>query len=166
VRNHFLHSIRNAKSDIVIETPYFLPGFAIRRALMNAAKRRHVSVKLLIPLYSDMRTVDLLRNKYLGLLHKNGVQLLFYVPNNLHAKCMMVDGGRFSIGSANFDYRSFRYQFEIVVSGKDKEVIELLSDHLKTTEENCIPFDYETWKHRGNMMKFAEGLMFPFRKLF
>ena len=108
VKNHFLHLIRNAKSEIIIETPYFLPGFAIRRALMNAAKKRGVTVKLLIPQYSDMRTVDLLRSKYLGPLHKSGVQLLFYTPNNLHAKCMLVDGKRFSVGSSNFDYRSFR----------------------------------------------------------
>jgi cardiolipin synthase len=165
VRNHFLHLIRNAKSSIVLETPYFLPGFAIRRALMNAAKRG-VSIKLLIPQYSDMRTVDLLRNKYLGQLHKSGIQLLFYTPNNLHAKCMLVDGQRFSVGSSNFDYRSFRYQFEIMVSGKDSEVIELLSDHLRVTETQCIPFDYDVWKNRGNITKFMEWLMFPFRKLF
>jgi cardiolipin synthase len=152
--------------EIIIETPYFLPGYAIRRALINAAKKRGVTVKLLIPEYSDMRSVDLLRNKYLGQLHKSGVQLLFYTPNNLHAKCMLVDGRRFSVGSSNFDYRSFRYQFEIMVSGKDKEVIRLLSDHLKETETRCIPFNYEVWKHRGNVDKLIESLLFPFRKLF
>jgi cardiolipin synthase len=166
IKNHFLHLIRNAKSEIIIETPYFLPGYAIRHALMNASRKRGISVKLLIPLYSDMRTVDLLRNKYLGQLHKSGIQLLFYVPNNLHAKCMLVDGQRFSVGSTNFDYRSFRYQFEIVVSGKDQEVTELLSEHLRATESQCVPFHYETWKNRGNITKFMESLMFPFRKLF
>ncbi|MDR0437752.1 MAG: phospholipase D-like domain-containing protein [Bacteroidales bacterium] len=166
VKNHFLYLIRNAKSEIIIETPYFLPGYDIRHALMNAAKKRGVSVKLLIPQYSDVRTVDLLRNKYLGQLHKSGVQLLFYTPNNLHAKCVLVDNRRFSVGSSNFDYRSFRYQFEMMVSGKDQEVIKLLSDHLHKTEAQCIPFDYNVWKHRGNITKFMEWLMFPFRKLF
>jgi cardiolipin synthase len=166
VKNHFLHLIRNAKSEIIIETPYFLPGYAIRRALINAAKNRGVTVKLLIPQYSDMRSVDLLRNKYLGQLHKSGVQLLFYTPNNLHAKCVLVDKQRFSVGSSNFDYRSFRYQFEIMVSGKDQEVIKLLSDHLQETEAQCIPFKYDVWKHRGNITKFVEWLMFPIRKLF
>ncbi len=165
VKNHFLHLIRTAKSSITIETPYFLPGYVIRHALINATKRG-VVVKLLIPQYSDMRTVDLLRNKYLGQLHKNGVELLFYTPNNLHAKCILVDAQRFSVGSSNFDYRSFRYQFEMMVSGKEEEVVDLLSDHLLQTELQCIPFDYEQWKHRGNIVKFIERLIFPFRKLF
>jgi cardiolipin synthase len=134
--------------------------------LINAAKKRGVSVKLFIPLYSDLRTVDLLRNKYLGQLHKNGVKLLFYTPNNLHAKCILVDDFRFSVGSSNFDYRSFRYQFELMVSGRDKKIAELLCDHLKITETGCIPFNYEIWKHRGNITKFIELLIFPFRKLF
>jgi phosphatidylserine/phosphatidylglycerophosphate/cardiolipin synthase-like enzyme len=79
---------------------------------------------------------------------------------------MLVDGQHFSVGSSNFDYRSFRYQFEIMVSGKDQEVIELLSDHLQETEAQCIPFKYDVWKHRGNVTKLMEWLMFPFRKLF
>lgn len=165
IRNHLLYLIRNARSSIVVETPYFLPGHAIRHALIQAAKRK-VSVKLLMPLYSDMRTVDLLRNKYFGQLYKSGVQLLFYTPNNLHAKCILIDNRQFSVGSANFDYRSFRYQFEMMVSGKEQEVIELLSKHLSNTENNCISFDYSMWKNRGNVMKFMEYLMFPFRKLF
>ena len=165
VRNHLAHLIRNAKSEIIIETPYFLPGYVIRRALINAAKRG-ITVKLLIPLYSDMLTVDLLRNKYLGQLHKSGVQLLFYAPNNLHAKCMLVDGSRFSVGSSNFDYRSFRYQFEIMVSGTDQDTIRLLTEHLNETESQCVPFKYEVWKHRGAIVKFVEWLMFPIRKLF
>jgi cardiolipin synthase len=166
VRNHFLYMIQNAKSEIIIETPYFLPGFVIRRALINASKKRGVSVKLLIPQYSDVHSVDLLRNKYLGQLHKSGVQLLFYTPNNLHAKCMLVDKQRFSVGSSNMDYRSFRYQYEMMVSGKDETIVELLIDHLQETESHCIPFKYEVWKHRGGITKLVEWLLFPIRKLF
>ena len=166
VRNHFIHLIQNAKSEIIIETPYFLPGFMIRRALMNAAKKRGVTVKLLIPQYSDVQSVDILRNKYLGQLHKSGVQLLFYTPNNLHAKCMLVDGQRFSVGSSNFDYRSFRYQFEMMISGKDQNIINLLTEHLRETEAHCIPFKYDVWRSRGAIVKFTEWLMFPIRKLF
>jgi len=165
VRNHFWHLIRNAKSEIIIETPYFLPGYAIRHALINAAKRG-VTVKLLIPQHSDIHAIDLLRNKYLGQFYKNGVQILFYTPHNLHAKCMLVDKHRFSIGSSNFDYRSFRYQFEIMVSGTNPNVVKLLNDYLQETESHCIPFKYEVWKYRGGIVKLAEWLMFPIRKLF
>ena len=165
-RNHFLHLIRNAKSEIIIETPYFLPGYIIRQALKNAARKRGITVKILTPLYSDVREVDILRSIHLGELHESGVQLLFYEPNNLHAKCMLVDGQRFSVGSPNFDYRSFRYQYEILVSGKNEEITKQISKHLKETESQCVPFKYEVWKNRGGAVKFVEKLMFPIRKLF
>jgi phosphatidylserine/phosphatidylglycerophosphate/cardiolipin synthase-like enzyme len=79
---------------------------------------------------------------------------------------MLVDGQRFSVGSSNFDYRSFRYQFELMVSGKDPHIIELLTNYLKDTETHCIPFKYDVWKSRGTIVKFTEWLMFPIRKLF
>ena len=93
--------IRNAKSSIVIETPYFLPGYLLRKALMDAG-RKGVDVRVIMPKHSDVRMVDILRNKYFGLFFKNNVKLLFYSPYNLHAKLMVIDNTTFSISSANW----------------------------------------------------------------
>jgi len=148
----------------VIETPYFLPGFMLRKALMDAAKRG-VDVKVIMPKNSDVRMIDILRNKYFGLLYKNKVNLLFYVPHNLHAKLLLIDNRIFSITSANFDYRSFLYQYEIALIGKDISILSQLQDHIQETLNNSVEFNYETWLKRPLIEKIFERILVPFRHL-
>jgi cardiolipin synthase len=162
VKRKFEDLIRNAKSEIIIETPYFLPGFMLRKLLMDAAKRG-VMVKVLTPRTSDVTFVDVLRSKYLGLMYKNNVHMMFYKPNNLHAKLMIVDRTTFFFGSANFDYRSFRYMFEVMLLGCDKNLLEDLLVHVNETIEDCEPFNYEQWLARPFVHKLFEALLVPFR---
>ncbi len=162
LKNRFEELIKKAKSEIIIETPYFLPGFLLRKQIMDAAKRG-VDVKVLTPKQSDVTFVDALRSKYLGLLHKSNVKLMFYTPNNLHAKLMIVDREQFFFGSANLDYRSFRYMFEIMVQGTDPGLLQDLLVHVNESMEDCEPFDYEKWLRRPRIYRMFEQLMVPFR---
>jgi len=164
IRASFIQLIKLARHKIVIETPYFLPSFYVRKALMDAA-RRGVEVKVIMPKHSDVGLIDLLRNRYLGPLHKNGVKQLFYTPHNLHAKMLTVDSEVFAIGSPNFDYRSFRFQHEIVLIGMEPDISKQLEIHIKETIENSIEFDYNIWKKRSAMQKFFEWILLPFRHL-
>jgi len=164
-RKKYLELIRNAVHEIIIETPYFLPGSYMRRALMEAAARG-VNVRIIMPLHSDVNMVDILRNRYMGELHKNHVETFFYTPRNLHAKVFLVDKTYFIIGSSNFDYRSFRFMHEINLFGKDKKVLNLLDVHIKETISECIPFDYEKWMARSLTQRVFERLLIPFRHLF
>ncbi len=154
--------IAKAKHEIIIETPYFLPGFKLRKALMEAVERG-VSVKILTPRHSDVLSVDIVRRRYVGMLHEAGVHICYYTPGNLHAKAVFVDNEYFSVSSANFDYRSFRYQHELSLVGMDEKISELLQAHLSETLIHCSPFDYDSWKKRTNMEKFIEWLLLPFR---
>ncbi len=165
LRKKYTRMIRGAHSSIVIETPYFLPGFMLRKALMEAGKRG-VDVKVIMPKHSDVKMIDILRNKYLGMLSKSGVNLLFFVPYNLHAKLLLIDNSIFSISSANFDYRSFRYQYEIALIGKEPEVLHQLQDHIRETIRNSEAFDYEQWQKRALIEKIFEWFLLPFRHLF
>ena len=164
IRSGYIQLIKSARSEIIIETPYFLPSFYVRKALTDAAKRG-VNVVVIMPKHSDVGLIDLLRNRYLGLLHKNGVKQLFYTPHNLHAKVMMVDNEIFAVGSPNFDYRSFRFQHEIVIIGKEPAVSKQLETHIAETIENSVEFVYDMWKKRSAMQKFFEWLLLPFRHL-
>ncbi|MDD2288765.1 MAG: hypothetical protein PHY55_08000, partial [Bacteroidales bacterium] len=65
-----------------------------------------------------------------------------------------------------FDYRSFRYQYELALIGDEIEVIEKLQRHFEATYENCISFNYENWKTRPRIEKFFEWVLLPFRYLF
>ncbi len=165
LKKKYTQLIRSAKSSILIETPYFLPGFLLRKALMDAGKRG-VDVKVIMPKHSDVRMVDILRNKYFGMMHKNNVKLLFYTPHNLHAKLMIIDKKTFSITSANFDYRSFRYQYEIALIGHEPEILSQLEEHVRETLRNSEEFDYRRWLNRPKIEKIFEYILLPFRHLF
>ena len=165
LRKRYTQLIRQAKMSEVIETPYFLPGFVLRKAMMDASKRG-VDVKVIMPKHSDVRMVDILRNKYLGLLHEAGIHLLFYLPHNLHAKMLMIDDEIFSVSSANFDFRSFRYQYEIALIGSDKDILDQLRNHIDGTIRNSIELDYEEFKRRPLIEKIFEYVLLPFRHFF
>jgi cardiolipin synthase A/B len=162
IMNKYVRLIKKAKKEILIETPYFLPGKKFRKALTDAAERG-VSVKVIVPKNSDVRVIDLLRNRYLGFLNEKKVEILFYAPGNLHAKTLMIDKEYFSIGSANIDYRSFRYMHEICLIGRDKSIINQLDSHFSETIRYCIPFDRNHWINRPIAEKFFEWILLPFR---
>jgi len=77
----------------------------------------------------------------------------------------MIDNSVFSITSANFDYRSFRYQYEIALIGKDPDVLRQLEDHVKETLRNSEEFNYEQWQRRPLIEKIFETILIPFRHL-
>lgn len=160
----FIRMIKKAQKSICIETPYFLPGFLLRKALVDAS-RRGVDVKVILPKQSDVNLVDILRNKYLGPLCKAGVDFLFYGPNNLHAKLMLIDELHFAIGSSNFDYRSFRYMYEIMLIGSEPSIARQMQEHIKKTIASSQPFDLERWYNRPTINKLFEWILLPFRHL-
>jgi len=165
IKKKYERLVRNAKTEIFIETPYFIPGFLLRKELMDAAGRG-VNVGVIVPRHSDVPSVDLIRDKYLGLLHRSGIKIFFYTMDNLHAKCMVVDNEIFSIGSANVDYRSFRYMHEIALFGSDPEIIRQLGSHLTETLVDCEEFNYEKYLRRPRMEKVMGWLLVPFRHMF
>ncbi len=164
INDKFIRLIKRADKSVWIETPYFLPGFMLRKALMDAAQRG-VEVVVIMPRKSDVNLVDILRNKYLGPLHKKGIRFLFYEPNNLHAKLILIDRKFFGVGSSNFDYRSFRYMFEIMLFGNEYNISRQINEHIMKTIKFSIPFVYDTWEDRPPIEKFFEWLLLPFRHL-
>ncbi len=164
INQKFIQLIKSAEKSVSVETPYFLPGFMLRKAMTDAVKRG-VEVTVIIPKRSDVTLVDVLRNKYLGPLCKSGIRFRYYTVNNLHAKLLLVDDRHFAIGSSNFDYRSFRYMFEIMLFGEEPLISEQVKDHFAKTVENSDPFVYETWENRPPINKFFEWILLPFRHL-
>ena len=157
--------IHKAKREIIIETPYFLPGYKMRKALADAA-RRGVSVKIILPRHSDVRSIDLLSSKYYGFYFSNHISLVFYTVNNLHAKLLLIDGETFGIGSPNIDYRSFRYQHEVMLFGSHKGIVDEVQRHVAETLKFCLPFDHVSWMRRPRIEKVLGWLLLPFRHMF
>lgn len=112
IREAFQVNIAAAAGEILIATPYFVPGPRIIRSLLRAV-RRGVSVRLLLPARSDVPLVLLLgRSSYTTLL-RGGVEIYELDREILHAKVMLIDAERTVIGSANLDQRSFHRNYEI-----------------------------------------------------
>ncbi|MDR0971452.1 MAG: phosphatidylserine/phosphatidylglycerophosphate/cardiolipin synthase family protein [Bacteroidales bacterium] len=164
IKRYYQNMISLSKKEIIIESPYFLPGYKIRKRLCEAAQRG-VKVTVIMPYHSDVHLVDIVRRKYLGELHQGGVTLMFYTLGNLHSKGFMVDNEVFSISSANFDYRSFRYQYELALIGKEPSIINSLKTHFEITLNNSRQFDYFSWQRRSRVEKLFEYLLLPFRYL-
>ncbi len=165
VKKKFLDLINAARREITIETPYFLPGSSLRKALIEAAQRG-VLVNIHIPKKSDVGVMDLLTSKYLGELAKQGINFFFFLPQNLHAKIFLADRRFFVVGSSNFDYRSFRYQHEVCLAGEHKSLNRQIINHLNETRKHSEPFDYEYWLRRPVIQRFFEWVLVPFRHLF
>lgn len=165
IQRKFLELIRKAEKEIFLETPYFLPGGNLRKALAEASGRG-VRVNIIIPKKSDIHILDVLSGKYLGELARAKVNIHFHFPQSLHSKIFLVDRKYFLIGSANFDYRSFRYQHEIALFGEHRSLNRQLLSHFKESIRDSEPFNYLNWKKRPFLQRFFESLLVPFRHLF
>jgi cardiolipin synthase len=111
---HRLHvsSIHAAQRRVWLVTPYFVPGEAAMMALTSAGLGG-LDVRLLVPRMSDSRLVTLAARSYFDDLLRAGVRVYEYGPRLLHTKALLVDDDLALIGSANFDHRSFRLNFEV-----------------------------------------------------
>ncbi len=116
-------AISQAKKEILLTTPYFIPDPAIYTALQVAALQG-VSVRIILPQKNDAPMVQRASRSFYDELLSVGVEIYEYVPRILHAKMMIIDGRMTFIGSANMDIRSFRLNFELnllIFGGKTAE---------------------------------------------
>ena len=164
IKKNYIKMMQKAQKSIVIETPYFLPGYGIYKELVQAIKRG-VAVTILIPRSSDIKIVDYVRESLLEKLHKKGANILYYKYDNLHSKLLSIDNEIFSISSANMDHRSFKYMFEIALIGSDPAVNALINEHLTRTQHMSCEFDIEKWKSRPLFRRFLSLIIIPFSHL-
>jgi len=108
----FFSGVATARQRVWLTSAYFVPDHAMIAALISAALRG-VDVRVLVPQRSDVALVDAAARSNFLVLLRGGVRIFLYQPSVLHAKTMVVDGAWGMVGSANFDIRSFRLNFEL-----------------------------------------------------
>lgn len=108
---HFT-AINQATRRLWLTTPYFVPDDALLTALLTAALRG-VDVRVLVPKKGDSRLVDYAARSYFPELIEAKVRIFEYGPRFIHAKTMVCDDDISLVGTANFDNRSFRLDFEL-----------------------------------------------------
>lgn len=122
VKLMFIVSIVSARKSIYINSAYFVPDSDTIRALESAV-RRGVDVRIIVPgEYTDVPIVRHAGRFFYSHLLKRGIRMFEYLPTMMHAKTMVVDGIWTTIGSSNFDDRSFRLNDEVNVNIFDAEI--------------------------------------------
>jgi len=162
----YFMAIESARVSIHIQNPYFLPDEQIRAALVAAAKRG-VDVKVMVPgKHIDVPPLRMASRADFGELLQGGVKIYEYQPTMIHSKTLIVDGLFATIGSINFDSRSFSKNAEESVSFYDRSFAASVEAMFQRDLKACQEITYDAWKHRGASARLAETFSRWFKPLY
>jgi len=131
-----------ARERIWIVTPYFAPEPTLLDGL-RIARHRGVDVRIIVPAISNHPLADLARNGFLRELQEEGIGIYLYRTRMLHAKAVLVDERFVVMGSANFDNRSFFYNYETMAffyhSGLIANMEGWMEAHMRESTRGLAP---------------------------
>lgn len=142
-----MQAINLATREILITTPYFIPGDSMMDALVIASMSG-VKVKMLVPGVSDSALVDIASRSHYEDLLRAGVEIYLYKKGFVHAKTMVADRKLAIVGTANMDSRSFELNFEVNAIVYDEEIAEELARVFEDDLGDAELIDAETWHNR------------------
>jgi cardiolipin synthase len=144
----FLLSIAAAEKTILIANSYFVPDDRTLRALLRA-RQRGVRVEIIVPgRHIDTQTTRHASRALWGDLLEAGVAIYEYQPTMYHCKVMVVDDCWVSVGSANFDNRSFRLNDEANLNALDRTLAEEQTRVFEADKQACRLVTLEAWRRR------------------
>lgn len=150
-------AIRAAKHSITIQNPYFLPDPDARDALLDAV-RRGVRVRIMTPAAgaTDSTLVAHATHHHYGSLLRGGVRIFEYERTLLHQKVFTIDGEWCSVGSANFDDRSFEINDEISLVVFDPAIAAELERAFEEDLKHAKEWSFEHWSERSAGHKLTD----------
>ncbi|MEP3047370.1 MAG: cardiolipin synthase [Roseibium sp.] len=131
----FVETAAQAKERFWIATPYLVPSLDVQTALCAAAMRG-VDVRILMPKKRDHWTVWLASHAYEDTLVQRGVKVYRYTDGFMHQKVTLMDDELVSIGTVNFDNRSFQINFEMTLWFTHERMISNVARMLETDFKN------------------------------
>jgi cardiolipin synthase len=155
-RTLYYLSITSARRSILIANPYFVPDPPALDTLIDA-KRRGVNVRIMVSGHHNDNWLSR-RNavRMYGKLLEAGIEILEFEPTLLHHKTMVVDDVWITIGTTNFDSRSFAHNEESNVCVYDATLARELADIFEADAARCTRVQLETWRRRGLFWKVQE----------
>ncbi len=161
IRGMYIDAIDRATDRVLITTAYFIPDKEVLQALVDAA-RRGVTVRVLIPEYSNHILADWVARPYYGTLLREGIEIWLYQHAMVHSKTMTVDGKWSTVGTANIDRLSMRGNHEVNMqffsTGLAERMEEIFANDLTTARRLTI----EEWEGRTLLTRVTEHLLHPF----
>ncbi|MCK5777134.1 MAG: cardiolipin synthase, partial [Bacteroidales bacterium] len=147
VLNAYFTAITTAKKSIRLISPYFIPEDTLLMALKNAALGG-VEVEIILPGVKDSAFVQMSARSYVEQLLYDGIKVYFYQAGFIHAKILLVDEMFSMVGTANFDYRSLAYNFEVNTLIYDKTINASLNKQFEIDKEKSNLIILSKWRKR------------------
>jgi cardiolipin synthase len=157
IKEGYVKLILTAQESLYIQTPYFIPDESISDALRIAALSG-VDVRIMIPCKPDHPFVFWSTLSFIGDLLDSGVKAYTYDNGFIHAKTIVVDGIAAAVGSANFDIRSFRLNFEASSFFYDPEYGGQLKQAFLDDLPKCTEITVESYRNRSRWIKAKESV--------
>ena len=155
IRQFYINAINDAKDSIKLVNPYLTLTGKLKRALKRAVKRG-VKVEVMVSAKSDIPLTPDCVFYNVHKLMKHGVDVYIYEPGFHHTKIIMVDGLFCTVGSANLNSRSLRFDYEenaVIIDPCTTAELSHMFDHDKTRSFKLTP---EKWKEfRTEWQKFV-----------
>lgn len=151
-----LAAIYAARREIVLTTPYFVPGETLLTALRSAALRG-VRVILIVPEKVDSLFVRYASNAYNDDLLAVGITILHFHGGLLHTKSMVVDEEITIFGTVNLDLRSFELNFEVSLIAYDPAFAATTRKLQREYEARSRPLHLAQWRARPKWRRLLEN---------
>ena len=159
----YLMSIAAAQHSIDLSASYFVPDELILQGLLDA-RRRGVSIRVIVPGDNiDSDTVRLTSKASWGRLLQADVVMYEYEPTMMHVKLLVVDREMVSVGSTNFDIRSFRLNDEASLNIYNQDFATRMSAVFEADLLKSRRYTYAAWQDRPLREKFFEKVLWPIR---
>jgi len=159
----YLLSIAAAQHTIDIDAAYFVPDKLMSDALI-AARGRGVRIRVVLPeKHLDSETVRIASKHDWGPLLKAGVVIHQYNSTMFHCKMLILDDEMVSVGSTNFDMRSFQLNDEASLNVYDKAFASRMTKVFEQDFAKSEDYTYSKWDDRPWTQKLAEVVVVPFR---
>jgi cardiolipin synthase len=148
-RTLYYVSIACARRSILVANPYFVPDPAALDTLIEA-KQRGVEVRIMsTSRHNDNWLARRNAVRMYGALLRAGIEILEFEPTLLHHKVMVVDGVWSTVGTTNFDSRSFAHNEESNVCMYDRELAAELTAIFEADAKRCTRITLESWQRRS-----------------
>jgi cardiolipin synthase len=157
IKQGYIKMINLAEKSVYIQTPYFIPDESIMEAL-RIAIASGVEVNLMIPNKPDHPFVYWATYSYAGELMRAGGRVFTYEQGFLHAKTIVVDEKIASVGTANFDVRSFKLNFEVNAFIYSKQIAKELTQDFKNDTLLSYELTKDAYYDRPTFIKFKESI--------
>jgi cardiolipin synthase len=159
----YLMAIAAASRSIDLDAAYFIPDDLVTKALV-AARHRGVRVRIVMPgRNTDSDAARMASKAGWGPLLMAGVEMYEYEPTMFHNKMLIVDHELVSVGSTNFDLRSFQLNDEASLNVYDHDFAERMTAVFEQDLGHARRYTYESWKKRPWTEKFAEKFILPLK---